>query len=119
MHFLKIIDKKNKFNIGLIVILTVLLSIFEFLVFSFIEPIINSFSQTNNTQKINLFFTKNLGLKELQIYFFILYLIRISVAITLSYLRSLTLKKIFDEISVKILDNYLNQWWWPVRLVLL
>ena len=109
MHFLKIIDKKNKFNIGLIVILTVLLSIFEFLVFSFIEPIINSFSQTNNTQKINLFFTKNLGLKELLIYFFILYLIRISVAITLSYLRSLTLKKIFDEISVKILDNYLNQ----------
>ena len=109
MTFFKILSKKNRLKIGLIVILTILLSTLEFLVFSFIEPIINSFSQNNSSQKISLFFTNNLGLKELLIFFFILYLIRISTAITLSYLRNFTLKKIFDEISSKILTGYLNQ----------
>ena len=109
MSFLKILSKKNRLKIGLIVILTIILSTLEFLVFSFIEPIINSFSQNASNKKINLFFTNNLELKELLIFFFILYLIRICAAISLSYLRSFTLKKIFDEISLKILTNYLNQ----------
>ena len=89
MTFLKILSKKNRLKIGLIVILTFLLSTLEFLVFSFIEPIINSFSQNVSTQKINLFFNNNLELKELLIFFFILYLIRISAAISLSYLKVL------------------------------
>ena len=69
MTFLKILSKKNRLKIGLIVILTILLSTLEFLVFSFIEPIINSFSQNVSTQKINLFFNNNLELKELLIFF--------------------------------------------------
>ena len=54
MTFIKILSKKNRLKLGFIVILTILLSILEFLVFSFIEPIINSFSENTDTQKINL-----------------------------------------------------------------
>jgi ABC-type multidrug transport system fused ATPase/permease subunit len=109
MNILKILNKRNRLNLGIIVILTIILSFLEFLVFSFIEPIINSFSQNVNNQKINFFFINNLELKKLLIIFFILYLTRVFFAITLAYLRSFTLKKIFDDISLKILTNYLDQ----------
>ncbi len=109
MSFLKILDKRNRFKIGVIIILTIILSVLEFAVFSFIEPIINSFSQVASTAKSNSVIGINLGLKNLLMIFFIIYLMRVLMAIFLSYFRNFTLKNIFDEVSDNILNNYLSQ----------
>lgn len=91
-----------------IIILTGILSILEFTFLGFVQPLINFFSQNQNLNDFVYLFNIKFLVKDFVILFILVFLLRITFAVIVSYVKHLTTKKIFDEISNKIVSNYLT-----------
>lgn len=105
---LNILSKKNNIYIFFIIFLTVILSALEFAFLGFVEPLIKFFSQNKNLNDYINLFGNRLLLRDFIILFILIFLLRIIFSITVSYVKHRTTKKIFDEISSRILSNYLD-----------
>lgn len=106
----KLFNNNQKIKAFCLILLILLLSFFEVLVFYLLTPIINYFSDsTNNLSYIKLFKIDNLGLKNLLIFFLLIFFLRCFVSILVSFYRSRLVKNINDDLSQKIYSNYLNQ----------
>ncbi len=108
-----LITKSQKNIIILLAILALLLSLFEFLTFSLIEPLISLFSSNKDSTELKYLkfinietsITKNLLINI----FFICFVIRSSVSLIILYFKNILNKSINDNLSGKLFTYYLKR----------
>jgi len=102
-------QKKISYTIGALILV---LSAFELLIFSLIQPIILFFTINDGTEKIKPIgnnFGISISATQILIFFLIVFIIRSILSIFVSYLRQKLIKDINDNLSHKIYSNYLNK----------
>lgn len=109
---LSLLNKKQKkisYTIGALILA---LSAFELLIFSLIQPIILFFTLNDSANKIKPIgnnFGTDISAIQVLIFFLIVFIIRSTLSIFVSYLRQKLIKDINDTLSHKIYSNYLNK----------
>ena len=108
---LKILSVKNKNLVIISLGLLILMTLFEILVFTLLQQILNFFSNTQTISKFSTFlsFINSDDIKLLIIVFFLVFIIRSLMAVIFSLTRNKLVKNVNDEISEKIYGNYLNK----------
>lgn len=109
---LSLLNKKQKkisYTIGALILG---LSAFELLIFSLIQPIILFFTLNDSAENIKPIgnnFGTDISAIQVLIFFLIVFIIRSTLSIFVSYLRQKLIKDINDTLSHKIYSNYLNK----------
>ena len=109
---LSLLNKKQKkisYTIGALILG---LSAFELLIFSLIQPIILFFTLNDSAENIKPIgnnFGTDINAIQVLIFFLIVFIIRSTLSIFVSYLRQKLIKDINDALSHKIYSNYLNK----------
>ena len=108
---LKILSVKNKKLVIISLGLLILMTLFEILVFTSLQQVLNFFSNTQTISKFSTFlsFIDSDNIMLLIIVFFLVFIIRSITAVIFSLTRNKLVKNVNDEISEKIYDNYLNK----------
>mgnify|MGYP001292586892 CR=1 FL=1 len=105
------ISKKNL--IAFLALLCLFLSLFEFLTFSLIEPIINLFSNNQDKTEISFFKFININTEinkiTLVYTFFICFLLRSMFSLIIIFLKNMLSKNINDNLSNKLFTYYLKR----------
>ena len=102
-------QKKIAFIIGALILV---LSAFELVIFSLIQPIILFFTLSDGAEKIKYIgnnFITDISAIQVLIFFLIVFIIRSILTVFVSYLRQKLIKDINDTLSHKIYSNYLNK----------
>jgi ATP-binding cassette subfamily C protein len=109
---LSLLNKKQKQITFTIVVLILFLSAFELLIFTLIQPIIHFFSRdegVDSIKSIGNIFGLHISALQILIFFFVVFIIRSSLSVFVSYLRHKLVKDINDSLSHKIFSHYLNK----------
>ena len=107
----KIFSKSHRFLLLISLVFLLLLTLFEILIFSSLQEILNYLNETESKNKISnlLSFLNQNNFKTLLIIFFSVYILRSFIYVTLSYVRNKLVKKVNDDIAKKIFSNYLKR----------
>jgi ABC-type bacteriocin/lantibiotic exporter with double-glycine peptidase domain len=110
---ISLLNKNQKKRLLIISLVAIILSIFEFLTFSLIEPLINLFSNSSGKNEIKIFsilnFETNISNKFIIYFFLISFLLRSFLSLLIIYLKSSLGKNINDYLSNKLYTYYLNR----------
>ncbi len=108
-----LLNRSQKNLIAFLALLCLFLSLFEFLTFSLIEPIINLFSNNQDKTEISFFKFININTEinkiTLVYTFFICFLLRSMFSLIIIFLKNMLSKNINDNLSNKLFTYYLKR----------
>jgi ABC-type multidrug transport system fused ATPase/permease subunit len=109
----KILEDNQKNSFLILIVLSIILLVLEFLTFFSLQPIIDYFLNNSDSRLFSFFklinFNLKLSLTNLVFIFISTFLARSFFYTFSNFLRSIFVKKINDSLSKKIFSNYLNQ----------